>query len=169
MENFLLNGNNASFANSWWIYVVLIALILIMLIVPMFGNRKRAKEYNDMLNNIKVGDTIRTVGGVIGRITKINEKDGYKTIIVETGAKNNKTTMEFDMASIAYVFNKQTAVEAKSEAKQEEKPAEETKTEVEQNQDKVEETTEVKVEEKPKTTKKSTKKSAAKTSTKKSK
>ena len=165
MENFLLNGN-ATFANSWWIYVVLIALILVMLIVPMFGNRKRAKEYNDMLNNVRVGDTIRTVGGVIGRITKINEKDGYKTIIVETGAKNNKTTMEFDMASIAYVFNKAAAVETK---KTEEKPAEEVKNDVEPKEEvaeeKVVETTEVKVEEKPKTTaKKTTKKSAAKKS-----
>ncbi|MBQ8468822.1 MAG: preprotein translocase subunit YajC [Clostridia bacterium] len=145
MEKLLLQGQ-ASLANSWWIYVVLVGLLLVMLIMPMITNRKRAKEYNEMINNINVGDTVRTVGGVIGRIVKINEKDGYKTIILETGAKGNKTTMEFDMASVYTVLNSSKkaatkeepkAEEAKEEAKpeekaeeaekQEEKPAEEKK------------------------------------------
>ena len=133
MTQFILEGQPATFANSWWIYVVLIGLIVLMLVVPMFTNRKRAKEYNDMINGIHVGDTIRTVGGIIGRITKINEKDGYKTIIVETGAKGSKTTMELDMASVYAVINATKKVEEPAreekpaEEKVEEKPAEEEK------------------------------------------
>lgn len=123
MTQFILEGQPATFANSWWIYVVLIGLIVLMLVVPMFTNRKRAKEYNDMINGIHVGDTIRTVGGIIGRITKINEKDGYKTIIVETGAKGSKTTMELDMASVYAVIN--STAKKQEEPKVEEKPAEE--------------------------------------------
>jgi len=123
MTQFILESQPATFANSWWIYVVLIGLIVLMLVVPMFTNRKRAKEYNDMINGIHVGDTIRTVGGIIGRITKINEKDGYKTIIVETGAKGAKTTMELDMASVYTVMN--SSAKKLEEPKAEEKPAEE--------------------------------------------
>ena len=124
--------------DSWWIYLVLIGLIIVMLVIPSISNRKRSKEYNEMINNISVGDTVRTVGGVIGRIVKINEKDGYKTIILETGAKNSKTTMEFDMASIYVVLNsknkpaekkEEPAVEAKAEEKKEETVAEQPKTE----------------------------------------
>ncbi len=126
MTNFLLNGA-ATPANTWWIYVILIGLVLIMLIVPSITNRKRVKEYNQMINSVRVGDTIRTVGGVIGRITKINDKDGYKTIIVETGAKNSKTSMEFDMASVATVL--------KGSNKPAEKPVEDVVT----GQDKLEE------------------------------
>ena len=127
MTQFILEGQPATFANSWWIYLVLGVLIVLMLVVPMFTNRKRAKEYNDMISAIKVGDTVRTVGGIIGRITKINDKDGYKTIIVETGAKGSKTTMELDMASVYTVLSssaKKVEEPKQEEPKAEEKPAE---------------------------------------------
>lgn len=150
MTQFILEGQPATFANSWWIYLVLGVLIVLMLVVPMFTNRKRAKEYNDMISSIKVGDTIRTVGGIIGRITKINDKDGYKTIIVETGAKGSKTTMELDMASVYTVLSssaKKVEEPKQEEPKAEEKPAEQPE--------------EVKAEEKPaKKPNKKTKKSS---------
>lgn len=147
-------------ANSWWIYIVLIGLILVMLVLPMITNRKRTKEYNNMLDNIRVGDTIRTVGGIIGRITKINDKDGYKTIIIETGAKNAKTTMELDMASIYGVINSTKAVAPKVEEQKEEVKAEEVKAEAteETKEEKVEEAKEQKTEAKKETSKKPAKK-----------
>lgn len=126
MFNFLLDGanNGADLGSQWWVYLVLIGLVLVMLVVPSISNRKRAKEYNNMINNIGVGDTVRTVGGIIGRIVKVNEKDGFKTIILETGAKNSKTTMEFDIASIYTVLNSKNqpavpATEVKEEPKAE--------------------------------------------------
>lgn len=120
MINFLLESTSEGTANagtSWWVYLILLGLVLIMLIVPSISNKKRAKEYNDMIDSVGVGDTIRTVGGIIGRIVKINEKDGYKTFILETGAKNSKTTMEFDMASIYTVINSKNkpAIQEKTE------------------------------------------------------
>ncbi|MBQ7466756.1 MAG: preprotein translocase subunit YajC [Clostridia bacterium] len=118
--------------NTWWIYVVLILLVVAMLVLPTITNKKREKEYNSMLDKIRVGDEVRTIGGVIGRITKISEKNGMKSFILETGARGSKTTMEFDMAAIGMVL-KSTYVE---EEKKEE-PAEEKK----------EETAEVKTEE----------------------
>lgn len=135
MFNLLLESTAAKANNNWWVYLVLLGLVVVMLVVPMFTNRKRSKEYSNMINSVNVGDTIRTVGGVIGRIVKINEKDGYKTIIIETGAKNNKTTMEMDMASINTVLkSSKTAVapekvEDKEEPAKEETTQEETKTE----------------------------------------
>ena len=134
-------------ANQWWVYLILLGLVVVMLVLPMISNKKRAKEYNDMIDSISVGDTIRTVGGVIGRITKISEKDGYKSFILETGAKGSKTTMEFDMASVGVVLKgknkpaeavkeepkaepevKEEVAEVKAEeVKTEEKPAEEKK------------------------------------------
>lgn len=130
MINFLLESAGETAENagtSWWVYLILLGLVLVMLIVPSISNKKRAKEYNDMIGAIGVGDTVRTVGGIIGRIVKINDKDGYKTFILETGARNSKTTMEFDMASIYTVINsknKPVAVEQESK-----KDAEVEKTE----------------------------------------
>ena len=139
--------------SSIWIYVILIGLVVVMLVLPMITQKKRNKEYQSMLDTLQVGDTIKTIGGIIGRVTKISEKDGQKSFLLETGAKGNKTTMEFDIASVAFIVSSsQKKVEEKVEEK-EEQAGEETPE------------TEQKKEEKPqnakpkkKTTKKSNKK-----------
>lgn len=148
MLNLLLTSSEettSSSAGSWWIYVVLLVLVALMLILPTITNKKRMKEYDQMVSSLHVGDTVRTVGGIIGRITKISEKDGMKTFIMETGAKNNKTTMEFDIGSVGVVL-KSTAkpvVEEKKDEKVEEPKTEEVKNEeVKAEEMKTEETTE---------------------------
>ena len=108
-------------SNSVWVYVVLIALVVLMLVLPMITQKKRNKEYTQMLSSLEVGDTVKTIGGVIGRVTKIQEKNGQKSFILETGAKGTKTTMEFDIAAVGYILNEKTPkVEAKKEEKKEE-------------------------------------------------
>lgn len=123
-------GKTTNGAGSWWIYVVLLVLVVLMLVLPTITNRKRMKEYDQMVNQLHVGDTIRTVGGVIGRITKISDKDGVKTFILETGAKNNKTTMEFDIGSVGTVLKSTAKPEEKVEKVEETKKAEEQKAEL---------------------------------------
>lgn len=133
MLNLLLDGSTETTTKnqggSWWIYLILIGLVVLMLVLPTITNRKRMKEYDQMVNALHVGDTVRTVGGVIGRITKISEKDGVKTFILETGAKNNKTTMEFDIGSVGTVLKSTAKPEEKAqkEEKKEEPKAEEVK------------------------------------------
>lgn len=133
MLNLLLDGSTETTTKnqggSWWIYLILLGLVVLMLVLPTITNRKRMKEYDQMVNALHVGDTVRTVGGVIGRITKISEKDGVKTFILETGAKNNKTTMEFDIGSVGTVLKSTAKPEEKAqkEEKKEETKAEEVK------------------------------------------
>lgn len=175
--NFLLEEASDAAAkpgigNTWWIYVVLIVLVAAMLILPMITNKKREKEYNSMLDKIRVGDEIRTIGGVIGRITKISEKNGIKSFILETGARGSKTTMEFDMAAIGMVL-KSTYVEEEKKVEPAEEKKEETtevKTEEPAAEVKAEETVESETKEpakKPAAKKTSSKKPAAKKSAKK--
>jgi preprotein translocase subunit YajC len=42
---------------------------------------KRRKKYNTMLSNLKVNDEILTKGGIIGKVTNIQEKE----ITIQTG------------------------------------------------------------------------------------
>jgi preprotein translocase subunit YajC len=43
--------------------------------------KKQERETNDMRNNLKVGDEITTIGGIIGKIISIKEE----TVMIETG------------------------------------------------------------------------------------
>jgi len=104
--------------NNYVLLGVLAVMMIIMLVLPSVTQKKRIKEFNDMVDNLRVGDEIRTIGGIIGRIVKINNRDYGKTIVVETGDKGTKSTMEFDVAAVGLVL--------KSTAKKQEKKVEET-------------------------------------------
>ncbi len=125
-------------AGSIAIYVVLIVVLVIMLIMPFFTQRKRNKEFMNMISAIKVGDLVETGGGVIGRITKITDKGEIKTVIIETGSKTEKSYLEFDMAVISRVL-KSTKAEGESDK------TEETETKSNKKAENVENSEEVKV------------------------
>jgi len=127
MINFICanqDGNNVVFS------VIIIVALLGMLIFPYFTQRKKNKEYVDMLNSIKVGDLVKTAGGIIGKITKITEKGEIKTVILETGSKTEKSYMEFDMSMI-YCVMKSTKVEEPKEEVEEAPAVEEAPVEAE--------------------------------------
>ena len=147
---------NANQGSPIVIYIILAVMVVAMLIMPYFTNKKRNQQYMDMISSIKVGDLVKTAGGIIGRVTKITDKGEIKTIILETGAKSSKSTMEFDISSV-YCVLQSTKVE---------EPKEENKETVEVSEEPVAEKTEVEApvvetEEKPKAAKKTTTKKTA--------
>lgn len=143
------------------VYIILAVMVVAMLIMPYFTNKKRNQQYMDMISNIKVGDLVKTAGGIIGRVNKITDKGEIKTIILETGAKSNKSTMEFDISSV-YCVLQSTKVEEENAETIEEKTEE--KTPVEEVSAETEKTESVAKAKKPATKKTTTKKTASKTS-----
>ena len=92
--------------------VVFIVMIYFMMIRPQ---RKKDKEDREMRASLAVGDEVITIGGIIGKVTKISEK----SVVVETGAGKNK--IEFLKTAIASVSKSDAAkAEAKKEAPKEE-------------------------------------------------
>ena len=154
-------------SSSIIVYVILIVALVAMLIMPYFSQKKKNQEYMRMMESMRVGDLVKTAGGIIGKIKKISDKGDIKTVILETGSKTEKSYMEFDITMIYCVLkstkvaedNDKTEteeVEAKAEVV-EEKP-EEVETKAEIVEEKIE---------KPATKKKTTaKKTTAKTTKK---
>ena len=91
--------------------VVLIAMIYFMMIRPQ---RKKDKEDREMRSSLQVGDEIITIGGVVGKITRITDK----TIVITTGA--DRTKIEFLKTAVASVSKGEgNRTEAKKEDKAE--------------------------------------------------
>ncbi len=59
-----------------FLIIMMIALFAVM-IIPQ---RKREKKIKAMLDGIKVGDRIRTIGGIYGTVSSV--KDNHVTIVV---------------------------------------------------------------------------------------
>ena len=72
--------------------VVMIAVMYFMLIRPEHQKQKAAEE---MRSSLKVGDTITTIGGIVGTICAVKEQ----TIVMETGA--DRVRIEFTKWAIS--------------------------------------------------------------------
>ena len=110
--------NPSSPAFSFVLMVLLIAMIYFMMIRPQ---RKKEKADKEMREALRVGDEVITIGGIIGKVEKINEK----SIIISTSAGKNK--IEFLKSAIASVSSKDPGAAAKTAAKEAAKEAEEEK------------------------------------------
>ena len=66
--------------------VMLAAMIAVFYFFMYRPQKKQEKESTDMRNNLKVGDEITTIGGVIGKIVSIKDE----TVTIETSNERNK-------------------------------------------------------------------------------
>lgn len=67
--------------------VVMIAVFYFMLIRPQ---KKKEKELRAMIDALKVGDKIITIGGIYGKITKIKDD----AMVIESGSGENKSSIK---------------------------------------------------------------------------
>ena len=74
-------------------FVLMLAVFYFMLIRPP---RKRDKAMKAMIEALKVGDEIVTIGGIYGKITSIKDD----TLMVETGSGNDKSKVKIARWSI---------------------------------------------------------------------
>ena len=142
MKNLVLMcAEEATNKTSTIIMVVIVVLLLVALIVlPMITNKKRQKQGQELHNSIAVGDTVKTVGGIVGKIVAINDVNAVdKEFVLETGLDGSKSTMVFDFNAIYQVMSKSgkpaeakkeevKPVEVAAEEKVEEKSADETES-----------------------------------------
>jgi len=111
-----MNPNSPAF--SLVLMVLLIAMIYFMMIRPQRKKEKADKEMRDALN---VGDEVITIGGIIGKVEKINDK----SVIISTSAGKNK--IEFLKTAIASVSSKDPNAAAKAASKEAARETEEEK------------------------------------------
>jgi preprotein translocase subunit YajC len=79
---FMSAGCNAAFDPSGLMSIGIIVLMFVLMYFFMIRpQKKQERETNDMRNNLKVGDEITTIGGIIGKIISIKEE----TVMIETG------------------------------------------------------------------------------------
>ena len=80
-------GIAAVLGNPLFMFVIIIAIMYFLMIRPQ---RKRQKEEQQMRNNVRVGDQITTIGGIVGRVVTVKEDE----LVIETGANCNKMVIK---------------------------------------------------------------------------
>ena len=74
-------------------FILVFVVFYFLLILP---EKKRKKKYQGMIEELKVNDEVVTRGGIIGKITHMDEK----SITLETSTA--KTRIKFDKSGISH-------------------------------------------------------------------
>ena len=114
----LLTGNTNPL--SLVIMILLVVAVIGLFVWSSISNKKKQKKAQEVLNSLKIGDRVKTIGGVCGFVAQIN--DAENTFVLETGLEENKSYVKFDKQAIYQT--------APAEGNKVEQPKEEVKAEV---------------------------------------
>jgi preprotein translocase YajC subunit len=90
--------------NNLWVLLVLVGVFIVVMFVagPMMRRKKQTQYVDTLHKSIQVGATVKTLGGLIGKIVSISDSDSNaKEVVLETGVEPTKSTMTFD---IMYIY-----------------------------------------------------------------
>ena len=80
--------------------ITFLPMVLIFYFMIIRPQKKQQKKMSEMLASLQVDDKIVTIGGVVGKITKIKDDE----VIIETGIGNDKSHIKFQKAAISTVL-----------------------------------------------------------------
>lgn len=88
--------------NNLITFVPMILVFVLFYFMIFMPEKKRKKQYNDMLNSLSVNDEIMTKGGIMGRV--INIQEDY--FILESGPDRARVQMsKLGIASVSKKAN----------------------------------------------------------------
>ncbi len=91
MFNLILAETAAETGGTNWTSLILIVVVfVVMYAVILIPQRKKDKKLKQMLSELKSGDMICTIGGVVGKIVNVKDDD----ITIETSIERTKITMK---------------------------------------------------------------------------
>lgn len=122
LQNLMANSNIGSIV----FIVLIVAAFVAMMIFNSRSTKKRQQESQKMLDAIKPGNKVKTIGGICGVVVEVNAEEN--TFVLETGTEaSGKSYIKFDKQAVyqtdAVAEDAKKAKEAKKEEKAEE-PAE---------------------------------------------
>ena len=77
---------------------VLVVAIIGLFVWQTISGKKKQKQAQEMVNTLKIGDRVKTIGGICGFVAQIN--DAENTFVLETGLEGNKSFIKFDKGAI---------------------------------------------------------------------
>ena len=98
----LLTANSGDDTMSWVVIVILIAAMVLLMVFSNRAQKKQAQKAQEMINAIRPGNKVKTIGGICGTI--VNIKDDVITI--ETSL--DRTLIEFKNWAIREVKKLET-------------------------------------------------------------
>ena len=128
-----------------WILVgVIVVGFIVWMVISSKKRKKQEQEAKDLIDAVKPGNKVKTIGGVCGIVVEVNSEEN--TFVLETGSETvGKSYVKFDKQAIYQtdaVIEKDTSAKSSDEVPPAEgiapeiKPAEDAVTETKEDEDK---------------------------------
>ena len=96
------NSGAGAQGNPWGSWLMIGLFVVVIVVFMVFNSRaqkKRQKETMDMLNALKPGNKVKTIGGICGIVVEVCPDDN--TFVLETGSEaSGKSYIKFDKQAV---------------------------------------------------------------------
>ena len=110
MLSLLAAEGNTSFWGQYGVWIILIVLLIGLMIFSTIRRRKYDGQVQNLLDNLKVGDHVKTYSGFYGKIVSIRQTTDGKVVLIEMGEGNRKGYIEADINAIMGIDRKEDVV-----------------------------------------------------------
>ena len=117
-------------ATQWILPAILLVLVIGIFLLNYFRSKKNQESMKNMVDSLKVGDSVKTYSGIYGKIIEIVETTDGKVAVLETGSEKNKGIFSIDINAIYGIDEKKPVVyDANGNVVSEEEPKDGEKAE----------------------------------------
>lgn len=110
MFSLLAAIGDTSFWQQYGIWIVLIVLLIGLMVFSTIRRKKYDGQVQNMIDNLKVGDSVKTYSGFYGKIVSIRQTTDGKVVLIEMGEGNRKGYIEADINAIMCLDKKEDVV-----------------------------------------------------------
>ena len=96
-------------ASPWTLWIGILLMIAVFYFVLFRGNPKTRRKRADMLTNLKKSDRVMTIGGIVGTVVNVKDKE----VVVKVDETTN-TKMTFTKDAIRTVVQDDTDLTVES-------------------------------------------------------
>ena len=93
-------GFNLTSSPAFWVFLVCLMVVVALFVVTLVRQIIFTKNCEKFQQNLKVGDRVRTFGGVLGKVVSINPKADSKVVTLQTGEEKNVGYLSVDIKTI---------------------------------------------------------------------
>lgn len=98
LSNLLAESSGSNWGSIIFI-VLIVAAFVAMMVFNSRSNKKRQQESQKMLDAIKPGSKVKTIGGICGVVVEVNPEEN--TFVLETGTEaSGKSFIKFDKQAV---------------------------------------------------------------------
>ncbi len=125
----LAADDTGNWFSNYGMFIIIAVVLVLMIVLTIVPQKKRQKQQQQMMDSLRIGTKIMTIGRMVGKITQINADN---TFVINVGTDESPTYIVIDKNAVGLVLENVPAPVEEVPATVEETSADETDLTVEE-------------------------------------